>query len=86
MGGYSPASVTAELRTLLHAEGFVDSHQWHHVRRGAAADAFAAAGVDAMFARGGWRSVGAARPYVPRDEISAGLLAQGVIDDSDPEN
>ena len=35
----------------------------------------AASGADAMLARGGWRSVASARPYVPGDEVSAGLLA-----------
>ena len=58
----------------------------HDVRRGAAADVLASSGVDAMLARGGWRSLGGARPYVPRDEVSAGLLAQGLVDDSDPES
>ena len=54
--------------------------------RGAAADVFAASGVEAMLSRGGWRSLSAARPYVSREEVDAGLLAQGAIDDSGPEN
>lgn len=88
LGGYNPSSWTAELRQLLQAVGVADPQAWfgHDVRRGAAADVFAASGVDAMLARGGWRSLPAARPYVPSDEIAGGLLAQGVIDDSSPEN
>jgi hypothetical protein len=88
LGGYSPQSWTQELRGMLAAEGVQDTIEWHghDVRRGAAADVLAASGVDAMLARGGWRSLGGARPYVPRDEVSAGFLAQGLVDDSDPEN
>ena len=63
-----------------------DPHCAEVDRRGAAADVFAASGVDAMLARGGWRSVASARPYVSGDEVAAGLLAQGVVDDSGPEN
>ena len=87
MGGYSPSSWTAELRSLLGALGVANPEDWygHDVRRGGAADAFAASGVDAMLARGGWRSVAGARPYVPGDELSAGFLAQSVIDESSPE-
>jgi len=88
LGGYSPSSWTAELRQLLAKEGIANPEQWfgHDVRRGAAADVFAASGVDAMLARGGWRSIGGARPYVSGDEVVAGQLAQNLMDDSAPEN
>ena len=73
---------------MLNAEGVPDPESWfgHDVRRGAAADAFAASGVDSMLTRGGWRSLAGAKPYVPGDEITAGFLAQNVIDNSDPES
>ena len=58
----------------------------HDIRRGAAADIFAERGVDAMLSHGNWRPLGGAAPYVPTDEVQAGLLAQGVIDESDPES
>ena len=88
LGGYHPQRWTAELRELLQALGVRDAGAWHghDVRRGAAADVFAASGADAMLARGGWRNVRSAWPYVSGDEISAGLLAQGIIDDSGPES
>ena len=87
-GGYCPSSWTATLRTLLAAEGVQAPQDWfgHDVRRGAAADVFATSGTDAVLLRGGWRSLAATRPYVPGDEVSAGLLAQGLADDSTPEN
>ena len=76
------------MRGMLTAMGVPDAEKWfgHDVRRGAAADVFAASGVDAMLQRGRWRSLGGARPYVGRDEVAAGYLAQTCIDDSDPEN
>ena len=88
LGGYSPSSWTSDLRDLLSAIGVPEPADWygHDVRRGGAADAFAASGVHTMLSRGGWRSVAGARPYVSGDEINAGLLAQSVIDDSSPEN
>ena len=88
LGGYTPAAWTSELRSLLESEGIANSQEWfgHDVRRGAAADVFAAAGVDAMLGRGGWRSIGGSRPYVHGDEIAAGQLAQNLMDDSSPEN
>ena len=88
LGGYTPASWTSEFRCHLRAIGVACPEEWfgHDVRRGAAADVFAASGVDAMLARGGWRSVASARPYVSGDEVAAGLMAQGVVDDSGPEN
>ena len=88
LGGFSPASWTEQMRKLLQEEGIAHPQEWfgHDVRRGAAADVFKASGVDAMLARGGWRSLAAARPYVPTDEVHAGLLAQGLLDDSSPEN
>ena len=69
---------------MLIDMGIIDAQRWfgHDVRRGAAADVFAASGVDAMLQQGGWRSLGGARPYVGRDEVSAGYLAQACIDDS----
>jgi hypothetical protein len=87
LGAYTPTSWTAELRHMLTAEGVPDVEAWfgHDVRRGAAADAFASSGADVMLARGGWRSLAGARPYVPGDEVKAGFLAQNVVDDSDPE-
>ena len=88
LGGYNPSSWTAELRSLLAAMGIPSPEDWygHDVRRGGAADTFAASGVQAMISRGGWRSMAGARPYVSGDEINAGLLAQTVIDDSSSEN
>ena len=88
LGGYRPATWTAEMRSMLIDMGITDAQRWfgHDVRRGAAADVFAASGVDAMLQQGGWRSLGGARPYVGRDEVSAGYLAQACIDDSDPES
>lgn len=88
LGGYTPTSWTARLRQLLAAEGLPDPEEWYgnDVQRGAAADAFAAEGVDSMLSRGGWRNLSGARPDVPADEILAGYLAQNVIDDSALEN
>ena len=82
LGGFSPESWTVELRRLLWCCGVQDVHKWygHDVRRGAARDTFLAAGPEAM------RSLSSDRPYVSRDEVTAGLLAQQVIDDSAPEN
>jgi hypothetical protein len=87
-GGYTPATWTAEFRRHLQAVGVANPEVWfgRDVRRGAASDVFAASGVEAMLPRGGWRSVTSARPHVSGDEVAAGLLAQGVIDDSGPEN
>ena len=47
LGGYSPSSWTAELRNFLGALGVANPEDWygHDVRRGGAADAFAASGV-----------------------------------------
>ena len=88
LGGYNPSMWTRELSGFLQLLGIhnVDAWHGHDVRRGAAADVFAASGADAMLARGGWRSLSSARPYVAKDEVSAGLLAQGIIDDSGPED
>ena len=87
LGGYTPASWVSELRQLLAEEEVDKPEEWfgHDVRRGAAADVFAASGVDAMLIRSRWKSVGAAAPYVSRSEIDAGLLAQRVSENSDPE-
>ena len=76
------------MRKLLAKDGFQRPEDWfgHDVRRGAAADVFAASGVDAMLARGGWRSLRGAQPYVPLQEVDAGMLAQGAIDDSEAES
>ena len=76
------------MRKLLRLFGIQKPHEWygHNVRRGAAADVFAAAGVDTMIERGGWENLSGSRPYVPSDEIAAGMLAQTLIDDSSPEN
>ena len=88
LGGFTPASWTREFREHLAAVGVPRPEEWygHDIRRGAARDVFAASGVEAMLSRGGWRSLASARPYVSGDEVAAGLLAQGVIDDSGPEN
>ncbi|CAK0864902.1 unnamed protein product [Prorocentrum cordatum] len=84
LGGCIPASWTAEFRCHLRALGVASPGAWfgHGVWRGAAADVFVASGVKAMLARGGWRSVASAGPYVSGDEVAAGLLAQGVVDES----
>ena len=88
LGGYSPSSWTAQLRSFLASLGVPNPEQWfgHDVRRGAASDVFEASGVHAMLTRGGWKSLASARPYVPSEDIAGGLLAQGVIDDSGAEN
>ena len=88
LGGYNPASWTADLRAFLTAIGVQDVECWfgHDVRRGAAGDVLAAHGISTMLDRGGWRSVQSSRPYVPREEMDAALLAQGIIDDSGPES
>ena len=88
LGGFTPASWTREFREHLAAVGVPRPEEWYgqDIRRGAARDVFAASGVEAMLSRGGWRSLASARPYVSGDEVAAGQLAQGVIDDSGPEN
>ena len=76
------------LRSLLTELGHANAEQFygHDVRRGAAVDVFTERGVDAMLKHGNWRSLGGAAAYVPTDEVQAGLLAQGVVDDSEPES
>ncbi|CAK0808992.1 unnamed protein product [Prorocentrum cordatum] len=88
LGGLTPASWTREFRELLASVGVLRPEELYgyDIRRGAAKDVFAASGVEAMLSRGGWRSLASARSYVSGDEVAAGLLAQGVIDDSGPDN
>ncbi|CAK0798487.1 unnamed protein product [Prorocentrum cordatum] len=88
LGGITPASWTREFRELLAAVEVPRPEEWygHDIQRGAARDDIATSGVEAMLSRGGWRSLASAWPHVSGDEVAAGLLAQGVIDDSGPEN
>ena len=48
--------------------------------------AFKAGGPSAMLETGGWSSVGGSRPYVSQETFTAGLQAQTVVDDSDPDS
>ena len=71
LGGNTPNTWLRELRCLLAEEGVANPEEWrgHDIRRGAAADVFAASGVKAMLTRAGWRSLRSAAPYVPRSEV-----------------
>ena len=86
-GGFTPSSWTGSLRELLKELGVADSASYfgHDIRRGAAMDVFSEKGVTAMLGHCNWRSLGGAAPYVSTDEVQAGLLAQGLADESDPE-
>ena len=86
-GGYTPSKWTAGLRDLLQELGVPDAPSFygHDMRRGAAMDVFSEKGVAAMLNHCNWRSLGGASPYVSVDEVQAGLLAQGLADESDPE-
>ena len=88
LGGLRSQQWTTMLRSLLTELGHANAEHFygHDVRRGAAVDVCTERGVDAMLKHGSWRSLGGAAAYVPTDEFQAGLFAQGVVDDSEPES
>ena len=86
-GGFGPTEWTVRLRELLRELGIPNANDYygHDVRRGAAVDVFSDRGIAAILHHCNWRSLGSAAPYVPVDEVQAGLVAQGFADESDPE-
>ena len=88
LGGNQATKWTANLRTLLVELGIPDAQEYHghDIRRGAAVDIFSERGVAAMLQHCNWRTLGSAAPYVPADEVQAGLVAQGFADESEPES
>ena len=88
LGGFNATKWTAGLRALLNeleVPNALDYHG-HDIRRVAAIDIFSERGVAAMLQHCNWQSLGSANPYVPPDEIQAGLIAQGFADESEPDS
>ena len=85
LGGFNATKWTAGLRALHNELGVPNAldYHGHDIRRGAAIDIFSEREVAAMLQHSNWRSLGSANPYVPPDEIQAGLIAQGFADESE---
>ena len=88
LGGFNATKWTAGLRTLLNELGVPNALDFHghDIRRGAAIDIFSERCVAAMLQHCNWQSLGSVNPYVPSDEILAGLIAQGFADESEPDS
>ena len=88
LGGFNATKWTAGLQALLKELGVPNALDFHghDIRRGAAIDIFSERGVAAMLQHCNWRSLGSANPYVPSDEIQAGLITHGFADESEPDS